>query len=318
MPVSDLERFLAYVRGFELVYLTDAWAALAPHLAADVRHVVHSEGSLRMDDRGPAAVTQGLRRSVHGMDRRFDVRIPELVEGPRVRPDGVWMRFALRLRRAGLPELQLEGEHVAEYAEGRIVRIEEWMAPGTGERVDAFLAEHDARLRPVGAPAVPPSDPRDARDLEAAVLRTLARAYGAAKSRQDVGAALALCSEDFVLETVPLGLASRDRKEAEQQLALFFHAFPDYRVDLEGLAAGEGVVACWGRASLTWRGPFAGQTPTGRSAELPFVSLFPAANGVLRGERFFFDLSSLCDAIGLPLEAAQGVARRLGPLEGSA
>jgi hypothetical protein len=318
MSVSDLERFLGYVRAFELVYLTDAWAALEPHLAQDVGHVVHSEGLLRMDDRGRAAVIEGLRRSVHGMDRRFDARIPELVEGPLVRPDGVWMRFSLRLRRAGLPELHVEGEHVAEYAAGRIVRIEEWIAPGMGERVDAFLTEHDARLRPVGAPAVPVSDPRDARDLEAALLRTLARAYGSAKSRQDVGAALAVCSEDFVLETVSMGLASRDRKEAEQQLALFFHLFPDYRVSLEGMATGEGVVACWGRARLTWRGPFLGFTPTGRSAELPFVSLFPGSNGMLRGERFFFDLASLCEQIGLPLEAARRVVGAGSTQEASA
>jgi hypothetical protein len=309
MTASDLERFLGYVRAFELAYLADAWPALEPHLAPDARHVVHSEGSLRMDDRGRGAVIAGLRGSVQGLDRRFDARIPELVDGPLVRPDGVWMRFSLRLRRAGLPELALEGEHVVEYVGGRIARIEEWMAPGTGERVDAFLAEHGARLRPAGAPAAAPADPRDARDLEAAFLRTLARCYGAAKSRQDAGAALAVCSEDFALETPCLGLASRDRKEAEQQLALFFHLFPDYRVSLEGMAAGEGVVACWGRAHLTWQGAFAGLAPTGRSAELPFVSIFPGGSGVLRGERFFFDLASLCEQTGLPLEAARGAAR---------
>jgi hypothetical protein len=147
----------------------------------------------------------------------------------------------------------------------------------------------------------PASDPRDQQDLEGALLRTLARAYGSAKSRQDVGAALAVCSEDFVLETVSMGLASRDRKEAEQQLVLFFQAFPDYRVTLEGIATGDGNVACWGRAHLSWLGSFAGFAPTGRSADLPFVSIFPGANGSLRGERFFFDLASLCDQIGLPL-----------------
>ena len=318
MASSDLERFLGYVRAFELAQLADAWGPLEPHLAEDACHVVHSAGWLRMDDRGRAAVIEGLRGSVHGMDRRFDVRIPEVVEGPLVRPDGIWMRFSLRLRRAGLPELAIEGEHLVAYAGGRIQRIEEWVAPETGERGGAYLAEHDARLRPVGAPVALPSDPRDARDLEAGLMRTLARAYGCAKSRQDVGAALALASEDFVLETVSLGLASRDRKEAEQQLVLFFHVFPDYRVSLEGMATGEGVVACWGRARLSWRAPFAGLPPTGRSAELPCVSLFACANGRLRGERFFFDLATLCEQIGLPLEAARRATGASGTLEGSA
>ena len=30
------------------------------------------------------------------MDRRFDLRIPEVLAGPTTRPDGVWMRYALR------------------------------------------------------------------------------------------------------------------------------------------------------------------------------------------------------------------------------
>ncbi len=114
-----------------------------------------------------------------------------------------------------------------------------------------------------------------------------------------------MCSEDFVLETPSLGLTARDRKEAEQQLALFFHVFPDYRVTLEGLATGEGVVTCWGRARMSWRGPFAEHAPSGRTAELPFVSIFPCEGGSLRGERFFFDLASLCEQIGLPLAAVK-------------
>src|SRR5262249_47454611 len=163
-------------------------------------------------------------------DRRFDVRIPHILEGPRTRPDGIWMRFGVTLRRDGLPDLHVEGEHLVRFEGARIARIEETMAPGTAERVTAYLAEHGARLRPV---ALPLSD-ANRRDLEAATMRALVRCYGAAKSEQDVGAALALCTEDFALETVSFGVEARDRKEAELQLAAFFRAFPDYRVALDG------------------------------------------------------------------------------------
>ena len=133
----------------------------------------------------------------------------------------------------------------------------------------------------------------------------LVRGYACAKSEQDVGAALSVCSEDFVLETVPLGIAARDRKSAERQLAVFFAAFPDYAVTLEGVATSDGVVTSWGRARLSFRGPFAGQAPTGRTAELPIFCVFSSAHGRLRGERFFFDLASLCEQAGLSLAAVR-------------
>ena len=314
MPTTDLARFLDWAFGFEAAFWSDDFAPLAAQLAPSAVHVVHAAGSLATHDTGAEAMLAGLAASVRTLDRRFDVRIPEILAGPSTRGGGVWMRYVNRLRRAGLPELAIEGEHVTRYQGGRIVAIEETLAPGTGERVDAFLREHDACLRPAGSPPAPPADPRDRRDAEAALLRSLARAYAAAKSEQDVEAALALCAEDFVLDAVPLGVPSRDRKGAEAQLALFFRAFPDFAVDAEGSAAEGAAVACWGSARQTFRGPWLGFAPTGRSATLPFVSVFEAHGGRLVRERYHFDLASLCDQLGLPLaalrEALGGAAPR--------
>jgi hypothetical protein len=263
MSTTDLEHFLRWAFGFEAAFWTDDFAPLGSLLAPGARHVAHAEGLLETHDAGAEAVLAGLRASVSALDRRFDVRIPEILAGPVTRPDGVFMRYALRLRRAGLPELAIEGEHLTRFAGGRPASIEETLPPGTGERVDAFLREHGARLRPAGGPARPPADPRDICSGEAAQLRTLARCYAGAKSEQDIGAALSVCSEDFVLETVPLGLASRDRKEAERLLGFFFQAFPDYAIETEGCAAENGAVACWGHVRQTFRGPFLGHAATG-------------------------------------------------------
>jgi hypothetical protein len=312
---SDLEKFLVYARVFEMAYWADAWDGLGPHLTDDAVHVVHAASPLGLDDRGRDAVIAGLKESVLGMDRRFDVRIPEVLDGPRARADGVWMRFALTLRHPGLPDLRIEGDHLVRFEAGRLARIEETLEPGAGERVAAFLAEHDAKLRPVGSPAAPPTDPRDVRDLEDAMLRTLVRSYGNAKSQQDIGAAFATCSEDFVLETVAMEIEARGRAEVEAQLEMFFTAFPDYGVTLDGLATGDGAVTCWGRARMTWRGEFFGHAPTGRTAELPFFCVFPSSGGVLRGERFFFDLASLCDQIGLPLAVVRGLLDQIRGVE---
>jgi hypothetical protein len=59
-----------------------AWDDLLPFFSDHARRVVQAGGALAMDDRGRNAVVDGLRRSVLGMDRRFDARIPEILDGP--------------------------------------------------------------------------------------------------------------------------------------------------------------------------------------------------------------------------------------------
>src|SRR5262245_41736456 len=98
--------------------------------------------------------------------------------------------------------------------------------------------------------------------------------YAAAKSRQDVAAALAVCADDFFLDTVAFGLRARGKAAVGAQLEVFFAAFPDYRVRLEGTTAGDGVVTAWGTAYATMRGPLGTIAPTGRAFALPFACLF--------------------------------------------
>jgi len=308
---SDLERFFGYVRAFELANLSGNWGLLEPCFSEDACHLVDDGGVLGGDDHGRAAVIDGLRDSVYRNDRRFDVRIPEILEGPLVRPDGIWMRWALGFRRAGLPELRVEGDHLAVYGGGRIRRLEERVAPGAAQRVAAYLAEHGAALRPEASPPALPAG-AELRDLEAATGRSLVRCYAAAKSRQDAGAALSLCSDDFVLETPAFGTRAASRAEAAAQLAVFFRAFPDYGVELEGFAEGEGVVATWGRARMSFRGELLGYPPTGKTADLPVFCLMGCAGGALRSERFFFDRAELCEQIGLPAAALGEALSRLG------
>lgn len=301
---THLERFFAYAQAFELAYVADDFSGVVSHFGERARHDVIGGGPFGDGAGGGAgAVVADLRDSVARVDRRFDLRIPETIEGPVTRPDGIWMRYALTLRRAGLPDLRVEGDHLTRFDTGKIASVEERLAPGSAARVAAYLAEHDARLRPAGAPFVPPSAPRDRDDLTAAINRSLVRAYGAAKSERDIGAALSVCSPDFTIETVAFGLTSRDRADTADQLGVFFQAFPDYSVRLDGFAVGDGVVTCWGRARMTFAGAFLGHPPTGRTADLPIFCVFGCDGMQLRYERFFFDRAALCEQIGLPIDA---------------
>jgi ketosteroid isomerase-like protein len=299
------------MRAFEIAFVTGDWSVLEPHFAADAVHTVANGGPLGIDARGRAAVIDGLHADVDRIDRRFDVRIPEVIAGPETRPDGVFMRFRLTLRRAGVPDLVLEGDHLATYRDGAIVHLAERLADGVGERVDAYLDAWGNALRPAGAPFVMPQSSADREALEAAVGRSLVRCYGGAKSEQDVGAALAVCSEDFSIDTVAFGIASRDRKDTEQHLALFFQSFPDYSVKLDGFANGPGHVACWGRARVTFGADFLNVRATGKSADLPVFCVIGVRDGQLTSERFFFDLAALCEQIDVPVATLSAALRPL-------
>jgi predicted ester cyclase len=318
MATSDLERFFGYMQAFEMAWLSDDWSGLGDCFTADARYDAVDAGPFGAGGTGRDGVVAALRSSTRTIDRRFDVRIPEIVEGPTSRAGGIFMRYALTLRRAGVPDFVSLGEHVATYHDGRIVELVDTPAPGTGARLAAYLAEHGEHLRPAGAPIETNLDARDLRDLERVTARTLARAYGAAKSEQDIGAALAVCSPGFVLDTPSLGVVARDRDEARAQLATFFAVFPDYRFTIEGIAAEGSDVACWGRVRMTFAGRLFDLAPTGRTADLPAFSVFSYGGGALAGERFFFDLATLCAQIGVSVEDMNAALAPVRPAEPAA
>jgi ketosteroid isomerase-like protein len=137
---------------------------------------------------------------------------------------------------------------------------------------------------------------------------SLARALAEAKSRQDVPAALGLLHRDMVLETPAFGTVARGPAENARALTRFFASFPDYDVVLHGHATDGETLTCWGTASMTMTGDRFGVVPNGRRAEVPVFIRFTFADGLISGERFFFDLSALCAQSGV---STDGVRRRL-------
>ena len=310
--MSDLARFLEYARAFELAQAIDDFSLIEPFFAADAVHFVAGSGPLAADDHGREAVVGGLRASVQGLDRRFDLRVPEILEGPVPREDGVWMRFGLRMQRAGLPDLVFEGEHLTRYDDaGAIVRIDEKIL-GDGEaEVAEYLAQHDHALRPAASPVELPGEAGLA-TLRDAQQRSLVRAYGHAKSARDADAALAVCHPDFRIDTLPFRLCTKDREDTRNQLAVFFAVFPDYRVETEGVVAGADGAAWWGTMRVTFAGALLGIEPTGRASRQPAFSAFDFKDGLLSRERFYFDLGTLCENTGMPaaeLERALALLR---------
>jgi predicted ester cyclase len=133
----------------------------------------------------------------------------------------------------------------------------------------------------------------------------LAQALAVAKSRQDVPAAMRLLHRDIVLQCPALAVTARGRAENEKALTRFFVSFPDYEVALDGHAGAGETLVCWGTVRMTMTGTRFGVHPNGRRAELPVFIQFAVKDGLIAGERFFFDLSELCAQSGVSTDAVR-------------
>jgi len=133
----------------------------------------------------------------------------------------------------------------------------------------------------------------------------LAQALAVAKSRQDVPAALTVLHDDMLLETPAFGTSARGLAENAKVLTRFFTSFPDYNVVLEGHAANDDTLVCWGRVQMTMTGDRFGVVPNGRRAELPVFIQFAFKDDRIARERFFFDLSELCAQSGVSADTVR-------------
>eukprot|EP00435_Cladocopium_sp_Y103_P077196 s1_g935.t1 len=286
-----LSTFIQCAQAFEIAFLSDDFSVLVPFYAEDAVRELADGGPFGAEqETGRDNVLEGLRLSVNTVDRRFDVRIPEIIEGPEVRDDGIWMRFRLRFRRAGLPDLIVEGEHLQVFEDGKFVKLSERLAAGHGERTADYLEKYDAELKPFASPYTPVSN-ADQLALDGAVRRSLVRIYGAAKSRQDIEAALLVCSDSFSLEAVSIPRRATSKQESREMLQGFFAAFPDYAVTLDHITS-DGT-ACWGDVNMTHQSDFLGITASGTNINLPFYSTFEFDGASISGERFFLDVGHL-------------------------
>lgn len=144
------------------------------------------------------------------------------------------------------------------------------------------------------------------------------RRYGQAKSRQDLGAALACCTADFVLETTAWGTRACGRAEAAFDLRVFFELFPDYTFAFESIVAqGDRVVAV-GRARFTWTGRlpsfvigsrFLRRKP--REIDVPAIAVFEVRDGKLARERFTFDEADVARQMRVPAALVRWVMRKV-------
>jgi steroid delta-isomerase-like uncharacterized protein len=145
-------------------------------------------------------------------------------------------------------------------------------------------------------------------------MRRLFQAHRDAEAARDIDAILDTFVEDCFLDTHALGLRSEGRAATRTAYEGYFTAFPDLEPDDQGQASGDDVLVVWGTLRGTSRGEWLGVAPSGGSFAVPFANVTPFRDGLMKGESLYFDVATLCEQAGLPLDGvrAGAAARRAG------
>jgi len=140
-------------------------------------------------------------------------------------------------------------------------------------------------------------------------MLSLFQQHRKAEAARDFDAIMATFVEDCYLETVPLNLRLDGRAAARAAYEGYFTAFPDLSPDDEGFAFGDDVVVTWGTLRGTSRGEWLGVPASGRTFALQFVNVARFRAGLMAGESIHFDLATLCEQGGLPIEEIRAAAK---------
>ena len=130
-----------------------------------------------------------------------------------------------------------------------------------------------------------------------------------AEARRDYDAVIQTFTEDCYLETVALGTRSVGREAARSAYVGYFTAFPDLAPQDEGMAYGDDALVTWGHLQGTSLGAWIGVPAGGGAFRVPFTNVTTFAGDRMAGESIYFDLASLCEQAGVPLDAIRAAAR---------
>ena len=132
--------------------------------------------------------------------------------------------------------------------------------------------------------------------------------HRAAEDARDFATVMQTLTPDCFLEHVSLGLRSEGRDAATRAYEELFGAFPDLGPIPGGITFGDDVLVAFGELHGTMTGPWLSLEPTGREFTIPLVNIVPFRDGLMRGERLFYDAATLCDAAGLDLDRLRAAA----------
>ena len=123
-----------------------------------------------------------------------------------------------------------------------------------------------------------------------------------AENRKDLEGALATYVDDCFYEVVALG-ARVDGKDAVRGVYTgTMTGLPDGHLDIDGEAFGANTLIVWGTYRATTDGSFLGQEPTHKRIAFPMIVVNSFRDGLMEGERIYFDLATICEQAGYSID----------------
>ena len=134
-----IQRFLAYAQDFERTYEDDDWQRLKQYFADDaVYEVKNSPVACRIQGRD--AILAGIRKSLDGFDRKFDVRRIEVRSAPELLDEGLAVGWAGIYEKEGLPSVTITARTEVHYDGDRIAYMTDNYDAPAPETVKWFVA----------------------------------------------------------------------------------------------------------------------------------------------------------------------------------
>lgn len=146
---QSVQVFMDYAAAFEETYVDDDWSRLTPFFHEKARYQVRG-GPMACEIEGREAIFRGLKKSIDGLDRRFDERIIEISDGPHVTKgqDGeeVSIGWLVTYRRGDAPKIGIPGRSVFTVVDGRIAAMRDEYDDMAMAPVGAWLQQYGADL----------------------------------------------------------------------------------------------------------------------------------------------------------------------------
>lgn len=122
---------------------------------------------------------------------------------------------------------------------------------------------------------------------------TILHQHLAAETVFDMAGTLATLTEDCVFEDVATGEVHRGREAVRAYYNEWWNAFGIVPEDIRRYIASENFLVVETRFVGSHRGSYRGAPPTGRPLNLPVAIFISLRDGLMSGERFYYDRATL-------------------------
>jgi len=141
--MSITDRYLAYAEDFERTYEDNDWKRLEPYFTEDAAY--RPQGTVDSEVAGRDAMLERLKAGIDMFDRLMDSRTLHF-DPPSESGDQVTVTWKGTYTKAGVPDIEISGTETATFRDDRICLLSDEFDPTAQKNLEAWLAEHGAKL----------------------------------------------------------------------------------------------------------------------------------------------------------------------------